>query len=1224
MRNLTVAKSHTGNFYRNQTGALYTITVSNIGGAATDGTTVTVADTLWANITATAISGTGWTCVLGTRTCTRSDVLAAGASYPVITLTVNVGAAANTGTNTVTVIGGGDATLNTATDPTTVSITASDLTVTKTHAGNFTQGQNGAQYTITPRNIGTANATANITITDTLPTGLTYVSGTGTNWNCTAVAQVVTCTTTSDVNAGAFGNPITLTVNVSANATTPLVNVASVSGGNQTYTSNDTASDSTIVNQLPDLTVTKTHSGSFQQGDTGQQYTITVSNIGPGAKLAGNTVTVTDTLPSDLTATAISGTNWTCVLGTLTCTRTDALSAGSSYPYITLTVDVAGDAEPSLTNIASVSLAGQSEMVTTNNSAYDTVTIFYIPTRVTLFDFRAYEKNGEVIVKWETASELDTLGFNLLRLDSVTGKYEQVNSDLLPAMHRPHRGGKYTFKDTGASPGKTYTYKLIEVEIFGRQLTYGPFTVSVEKNTVLSKQNTMARGTVLSLASDYTREERDHPQLNKVLMEGKTARKPGKGWEVARGERIKITVTDNGIYYIAAQNISSLMGISLEKVSSLIGRGNLSLSNKGKQVAYLPADNNAGLYFYGTRIDSLYTKENIYWLDKGKGAFMTVREHAGPEPSSVETSFTETMHIEEDAVSWETLFDDPDADYWFWDQIFASKSYTDPPRTFTFQAPGLAIPQTTATLRANLFGASDAGVANDHHVVISLNGQSAESWWSGLTPHTFTTTFSLNPGENTLTVQGKADKGVSSSFVLIDSFDVTYQRLYEADGDRLFFSGDGNQPITVGGFSSPDIMVFDLTNPLRPKLDAATSISAESGPYTVSLNPVSAKTPYLAVAEDGIKAAPVKAAASSSLSLKNNAADYIVIAPAELVSTAQGLADYRSSQGMKTMVVNLEDIMNEFNYGISSPEAIRSFLSVAYLKWKKAPRYVVLAGDGSMDYKDNLKFGGSLIPSKMVPTDFGLAMSDNYLADVNGDHLPEIAIGRLPVVNPGELQTVIDKIKTYERNLRSTTAVLMADTPDDGGDFIADSEAVAGLFTSAYTVNKIYLTDPDMADAKRVDLISAINQGAAFFNYVGHAGPDQLSNWGLLSYYPYPEYDPPADDLSLLTNSKVLPVMTAMTCGIANFSDPYQDVLGEALLLKPDGGMAATWSATGLSDDAQANILNREFYKSVFSVKKAVLGDAVLKALSVYNKQGTMPFMMDIYCILGDPALRIR
>ena len=842
-----------------------------------------------------------------------------------------------------------------------------------------------------------------------------------------------------------------------------------------------------------------------------------------------------------------------------------------------------------------------------------------IPTLVVLSSFGVYNKNGQVVVRWETASELDTLGFNLFRLDPVTGEYKKVNSDLLPGIHKPHRGGKYSFKDTGASPGRTYTYKLVEVEIFGRELSYGPFTVFAGKKT----DNTIE---VPSDNSNYGRTERNKPESHKARMEGRKAKKSDYG-KAKAGDRIKITVKDNGIYYMGAKDISSLMGISLEKVSSMINRGQLSLSNQGEQVAYLPVDDNASddntsLYFYGTKIDSIYTKENVYWLDKAKGTLMTVLEGEGPGPSAEAGSFTETLHFEEDVISWDTLFNDPNADYWFWDQLFASKYYTDPPASFTFQPLGLAPETATATLQINLAGGSDAGITNDHHVLISLNGQSVEDRWSGLTLHTITAEFPLVTGDNTITVTGIADEGVSSSFVLIDSFDVTYQRLYEADSDGLFFKGDSSPSVTIGGFSSSDIKVFDLTDPLMPKFNADASISGESGHYSVRLDPASANTSYLAVAAGGIKTASAKAVFASNFSSQNNAADYIVIAPAELVSTARGLADYRSSRGMKTMVVNLEDLMNEFNYGISSPEAIKAFLSVAYSKWEKAPKYVVLAGNGSMDYKDNLKFGGNLIPSKMVPTDYGLAISDNYLADINGDHLPEIAIGRLPVLNAGELQTVINKIKTYERNIGNKRVALVADMPDDGGDFIANSEVLAGLFPSAYNVNKIYLNDPAMADEKKAALIDVINTGAAFFNYVGHAGPGQLSNWGLLSYYP--DDTPPTDDLSLLSNATILPVLTAITCGLANFSDPYQDVLSEALLLKPDGGVAAAWSATGLSDDAQAAILNREFYKAVLSGEKAVLGDAVLQALSVYKNQGTMPFMMDTYCILGDPALRIR
>ncbi|MFI5775397.1 beta-propeller fold lactonase family protein [Streptomyces sp. NPDC051658] len=116
---LTIAKSRTGEFTRGDRGT-YTITVGNTGPAPTDGTTVTVRDTLPRGLTADRISGSGWNCTRSTLTCTRRDVLPAGSSYPPITLTVRVSCSAPARvTNKATVTGGGDTTTHTATAPTT-------------------------------------------------------------------------------------------------------------------------------------------------------------------------------------------------------------------------------------------------------------------------------------------------------------------------------------------------------------------------------------------------------------------------------------------------------------------------------------------------------------------------------------------------------------------------------------------------------------------------------------------------------------------------------------------------------------------------------------------------------------------------------------------------------------------------------------------------------------------------------------------------------------------------------------------------------------------------------------------------------------------------------------------------------------------------------------------------------------------------------------------------
>jgi len=118
---LTVSSTHTGNFTLGQQAATFTITVSNATGSNQTAGTVTLVDTLPAGLTFVSMAGDGWTCT-GT-TCTRSDPLGGGSSYPVITVTVNVASnAASSVINTVKVTGGSSAT---ATASDTVTITPS-------------------------------------------------------------------------------------------------------------------------------------------------------------------------------------------------------------------------------------------------------------------------------------------------------------------------------------------------------------------------------------------------------------------------------------------------------------------------------------------------------------------------------------------------------------------------------------------------------------------------------------------------------------------------------------------------------------------------------------------------------------------------------------------------------------------------------------------------------------------------------------------------------------------------------------------------------------------------------------------------------------------------------------------------------------------------------------------------------------------------------------------
>lgn len=377
---LQVTKSHVGNFVQGQIGATYSATVSNTGaGPKPAGETVTLTDNAPSGLIITAMGGAGWTCTT-LPICTRTDALAAGASYPAVTITVTVGTnttSPRVNVVTVSTTGFESNTSNNAASDSTVILVPPDLTLTKTHVGDFSQGQTGATYSITVNNVGLGTKLASdlVTVTDTAPSGLTIAAMSGTGWTCTTLP---TCTRSDALNASASYAPITVTVSVATNATSPKVNSASVSTtALESNAGNNTASDSTVILVPPDLTVAKSHTGNFAQGQTGVTYTVLVTNIGSGDKLTGTVVTLTDTPPPGLAITAMNGAGWTCT--TLpTCTRSDLLGAGLTYPAVTITANVAGTAASPLVNSVTVSSAGF-ESNTANNTATDSAIVAVSP-----------------------------------------------------------------------------------------------------------------------------------------------------------------------------------------------------------------------------------------------------------------------------------------------------------------------------------------------------------------------------------------------------------------------------------------------------------------------------------------------------------------------------------------------------------------------------------------------------------------------------------------------------------------------------------------------------------------------------------------------------------------------------------------------------------------------------------------------------------------------------
>jgi uncharacterized repeat protein (TIGR01451 family) len=269
--------------------------------------------------------------------------------------------------NTATVSGGADGNPgnNTASDPVTVSA-GPDLAIAKTHTGTFTRGQVGAVYTLVVSNVGGQPTAGTVTVTDTLPAGLAATSIAGTGWTCTLAP--LACTRSDVLAPGASYPPILVTVNVAANAPATVVNTATVTGGADTNPVNNTASDPVSFNTIVDLTVTKVHTGIAEYGKP-LQYVIVVTNSGNAPSVG--IVTLHDVLPGGLEAVSLTGSGWTCVLATLTCSRADVLAPGASYPPLTLVTNLKADAPSAIVN--QVVVSGGGDVDGGNNTASDAI-----------------------------------------------------------------------------------------------------------------------------------------------------------------------------------------------------------------------------------------------------------------------------------------------------------------------------------------------------------------------------------------------------------------------------------------------------------------------------------------------------------------------------------------------------------------------------------------------------------------------------------------------------------------------------------------------------------------------------------------------------------------------------------------------------------------------------------------------------------------------------------
>jgi hypothetical protein len=446
---------------------------------------------------------------------------------------------------------------------------------------------------------------------------------------------------------------------------------------------------------------------------------------------------------------------------------------------------------------------------------------------------------------------------------------------------------------------------------------------------------------------------------------------------------------------------------------------------------------------------------------------------------------------------------------------------------------------------------------------------------------------------------------------LADTVRLTYKHTDFAEHNILALSVNSPANRRISGFTSPKVRAVDITDPANIQ-ELATTVTAQTdGTYAVDFRVAgasAAQAQQLFIFAEVAAAMPdtIKPNYPSTWSANTNAADYLIITNRDFIAQLQPLVQLRHSTGLSVDVIDVEDLYDEFTFGLHSPQAIRTFLQRAASSWQRKPHFVLLVGDSSYDPKNYFGQGlNDLVPTKLIDTLQLETASDDWLADVDGDGVADLAIGRLPAGTAADALVMVNKIINYENRPSDPQRGILL-VADRG--FEAASNSVQSLLPPGLPVQTINRSNSDDSTV-HAEVVEGINQEPRLTNYFGHGSNGVWTSAPLLS-----NLDAPS-----LTNTKHLSVFTMMTCFNGYFQDAVNDSLSEALL-KSQGGAVAVWASSSLTEPAGQRVIDQEFYRQIFGPQAPALGDAVRAAKQTASD-------LDVrrtWILFGDPAMRLR
>ncbi len=558
----------------------------------------------------------------------------------------------------------------------------------------------------------------------------------------------------------------------------------------------------------------------------------------------------------------------------------------------------------------------------------------------------------------------------------------------------------------------------------------------------------------------------------------------------------------------------------------------------------------------------------------------------------------------------------------------------------------------------------------DHRVEVMLNGaELATADWNGTEPFLLAipdiASDRFVQADNALTLRipkravAAADDWLID-VVMLNWIEIVYPRILQVGGrwaDFRLTDPLAPRPMRLRSLPGAEFVLYGV-NGSRTASDAIPH-RPRDGLFVRDFYPPSGESSFITASSTTLDSPQaVVLDRPSRLRDPANRADYIMVAHRRLLEAIQPLAEYHRSRGLAVEVVDVQDVYDEFTHGLARPWALRDFLQHAYRRWgKPAPRFVLLVGDASWNGKDVLIGDGSfpdhlrqppappgrsleedtgklkytpyddeqtdlvnrhLIPTWNHTTVLGHSANDNYFVTVDdGDTLPDLAIGRLTVVEPSDVARIVEKTIRYasapEVGPWRRSVVFLTNTSKK---YHRQSRRVAGVVNAAgFSTREIYprIEEADNEQYTR-RLIESLNQGQLFVHFLGHGGRhiwetgrrDLRENRDLFTL----------SHVEALKPTRRLPIVLSLTCFSAPFDHPDADSLGEKFLRIADRGavavVAASW--TNSPSGAWGHILLDELTRPGTTV-----GEALMRA----KRRIRDPMFVNTYNLLGDPAVPV-